>query len=615
MMKLLHLTLLGLMIHTTGQAQTGPTDCPLRIGTNLAGPADWGSEWPLVDIMKYARTWTTQNAYWVGNGENAWNTDVLSWFDLDPQGWPMQVPVTGIPGTEAPQIVLTVWANTGVLPGGTYTLLYEGKGELELLWDAQVTQAEPGRLEVEVTPGVNGIMALKILSTDPADHLRHIRFLMPGTETTAEDQIWCTEWQDKLAPFSALRFMDWGYTNNSTLESWVQRALPDDYTYTRAGMPYELMVRACNELDKDAWICIPHLADDNYITRMAELFRDSLDPDRTLYVEYSNETWNWLFEQTHYLNDNGDQNTPWPERIVPFIQHALDIFTDVFAGQLDRIVRVVGVQHSWQDVSNRVVFTMAPGSFDAFAPAAYFHIPAEGHAALKALGNVVPVDDVLYWARQGMLTEAWPWTLSQQSAIADELGIPMLYYEGGQHLTPDPWGTDQNYGPAMVAAQRDSGMYTLYREWLDSLATLGTPDDPGLLMHFSYIGVPSQKYGSFGSLECQFCPDEYFPKYEALVDYQSDCTPATAFDPASDPMSGMILRPNPAGTSRGELFWPTDIAAQLTLVDIRGRKMSQLTLPGYGWHQVTLPDPPGMYIGIIRTEDGHSRQVKWIRTN
>ena len=47
-------------------------------------------------------------------------------------------------------------------------------------------------------------------------------------------------------------------------------------------------------------------------------------------------------------------------------------------------------------------------------------------------------------------------------------------------------------------------------------------------MHFSYIRVPSQKYGSFGSLECQFCPDDYFPKYEALVDYQEDCAPTTS---------------------------------------------------------------------------------------
>lgn len=586
---------------TIGTAQS---DCPLRIGTNLAGPADYGSEWPLVDIMKYARTWTTHNAWWVGGGQNLWDTQVLPYFDLDEHGWPMQVPVEDIPGTEAPQIVLTVWANTSVLPEGIYTLLYEGEGEIVLQWDAQVIAEEPGRMEVQVTPGVANIMALEIHQTDPSNHLRNIRFLMPGTEETHQEQIWCAEWMDKLAPFSALRFMDWGYTNNSPLESWTDRALIDDYVYTDVGMPYELMIRACNDLQKDAWVCIPHRADDDYIQQMAELFRDHLDPGLTLYVEYSNETWNWLFDQTHYLNEEGDQNTPWPERTVPFVQNALDIWSDVFANEMDRLVRVVGVQHSWQDVSNRVVFNMAPGSIDAFAPAAYFHIPGEGHAALKTMGNNVPVEEVLYWARQGMLNEAWPWTISQQTSIADELGIPMLYYEGGQHLTPDPWGTDQNYGPAMVAAQRDSGMYTLYREWLDSLATLGTPADPGLLMHFSYIGVPSQKYGSFGSLECQFCPDDYFPKYEALVDYQEDCAPTTSVSHTL-PDNAWIVWPNPAIDGHTFVQWAVDQPGEIILNDALGREVSRTHVSG-GLHvtSISMPDQPGVYFLHTQTLEG-----------
>lgn len=600
-MRVIPVLLLILSILGFSSAQN---DCPLRIGTNLAGPADYGSEWPLVDIMKYARTWTTHNAYWVGGGQNPWDTQALGYFDLDEHGWPMQVPVGNIPGTEAPQIVLTVWANTSVLPEGVYTLLYEGEGEIVLQWDAQVIAEEPGRMEVQVTPGVANIMALEIHQTSPANHLRNIRFLMPGTETTHEEQIWCAEWMDKLAPFSALRFMDWGYTNNSPLESWTDRALIDDYVYTDVGMPYELMIRACNDLQKDAWVCIPHRADDDYIQTMAELFRDQLDPGLKLYIEYSNETWNWLFEQTHYLNEEGDQNTPWPERTVPFVQNALDIWSEVFANEMERITRVVGVQHSWQDVSNRVVFNMTPGSFDAFAPAAYFHIPGEGHAALKSMGSNVPVEEVLYWARQGMLNEAWPWTISQQTSIADELGIPMLYYEGGQHLTPDPWGTDQNYGPAMVAAQRDSGMYTLYREWLDSLATLGTAQDPGLLMHFSYIGVPSQKYGSFGSLECQFCPDDYFPKYEALVDYQVECDPATNTTSPFDDLSWKVW-PNPARGGSTFIQWPGIQPGEIILVDALGREVSHTpVLTGPATLPIGVPDQPGIYVLISKDRQG-----------
>lgn len=76
--------------------------CRLRIGTNLAGPADWGSEWPFVNIMKYGRTWITHNADWVSGGANDWDTDVLQHIPLDEYGYPLALPVENIPGTEAP---------------------------------------------------------------------------------------------------------------------------------------------------------------------------------------------------------------------------------------------------------------------------------------------------------------------------------------------------------------------------------------------------------------------------------------------------------------------------------------------------------------------------------
>ena len=39
-------------------------------------------------------------------------------------------------------------------------------------------------------------------------------------------------------------------------------------------------------------MCVPHLADDNYVASMAAVLRDSLTG--MLYLEYSNEVWNFM---------------------------------------------------------------------------------------------------------------------------------------------------------------------------------------------------------------------------------------------------------------------------------------------------------------------------------
>ncbi len=492
--------------------------CKFNIGTNLAGPVDYGSEWPLVDIMKYCREWITHNSAWVEEGENPWDTGYINEIPADSNGYPLQLPCT-IAGAETTQAVRGIWANTSALKAGNYTVLYDGEGVLDFWGDVSVISESPGRIVVNVNPQQGGnIMTLSILQSTFGNHIRNIRFLMPGTEESYQENKWCQEWLDKLEPFKTLRFMDWFITNNSPLKKWEDRVQLDDYTYTINGMPYELAIEISNKRMSDAWICVPHLADSGYIRKMAELFRDNLNPNLKIYVEYSNEIWNWMFDQTHYCYENGPAELEWPERIVPFIQNCMDIWTDVFEGQLDRIVRVVGVQHAWQDVSNRIVFNMRSGSFDAFSPAAYFGLPED---SLQSAGAETTAQDILRLAKHSMLNESYEWTKSQKENIADVLGIPMLYYEGGQHLTPYPFGSEQPYNQALMDAQTDPGMYNLYTEWFDSLKSVAG-DSESLFMNFSFISPKSGKYGSWGVLESQFYQfppyNQSAPKFQAILD-------------------------------------------------------------------------------------------------
>lgn len=570
----------------------------------MAGPADWGSEWPFVNIMKYSRSWISYNRDWVTGGENAWDTQLLAHIPLDEQGYPLRLPVEGIPGAEGPQAVRTVWANTEALPPGEYVLLYDGEGEMDFWGDASIVSSTPGRVVVEVTPGEADIMVLELLSSTEGNHIRNIRLLLPGTEATYEENPWSEDWLEKLAPFKRLRFMDWGYTNDSRMEQWADRPQVEDYTYTQDGVPYEWWIELCNRRQSDAWVCIPHAADDDYIRQMAELFREELDPNLTIYVEYSNEIWNWIFEQTHYCHDNGDQEVPWPERIVPYVQNALDIWTEVFEEESDRLVRVVGVQGAWQDVSNRIVFNMEEGSFDAFAPAAYFGFTDEGSAALETLGADATGADVLQWAAQGLRERSFGWLKNQHESIAQALNIPMLYYEGGQHLTPQPFGSEQPYNPALVEAQSMPGMYDLYQEWYDSLRTLVTGEEPGLLMNFSFIGPTSGRYGSWGLLTSQFhqnAPYDDAPKYRAVLDNIYDCETAVSIKEPQSPASPITLYPNPAQGEFHLRLPPGEYT--IRIYDVFGRMLNQQTTYQPD-NAIPFRGAPGVYLVTVHHRDG-----------
>src|SRR5690606_30558082 len=119
-------------------------------------------------------------------------------------------------------------------------------------------------------------------------------------------------------------FMDFLATNANGSAVWSDRTRPARWSYNYDGNtngywwqgrggPFEHCVEYCNETGKDLWICVPHKADDDFITKLAQLVRygsdgnlpytsgdwndpskvhKGLNPELKVYVEYSNEVWN-----------------------------------------------------------------------------------------------------------------------------------------------------------------------------------------------------------------------------------------------------------------------------------------------------------------------------------
>ena len=513
-----------------------PEECQLDIGTNLAGLADFGTELPFVDVMRNARTWYTKD---VDNPDGGFDSGYAEHLSYRSDGYPTHLP-QDIPASGYSQRVATIWAITSGWPSGQYTVLWEGTGTFQFIGPYEnLEQTGGNRIVFDYPNPFDGALEMTLLTSDIDDPIHNIRVLMPGTEATYLTEPFNPVFLDRALTFQTVRFMDWGQTNNwgqtnedwndPTLFDWADRSQMDHYTWAyEKGVPYEMMVKIMNDYDLDGWVCVPHRASDDYLTEMANYFRDHLEPERHLTVEYSNEIWNWIFGQTQWLNEYGciQQDLPWPDGIVPYVQNCLDHFTTSFDGQMDRITRVVGAFTGWPDITQTIVTNLTPGSFDAIALTFYFGIPEDGDLVLDDLGANATTDDIAFYARQGMV-ENLMYINMHKTDIADPLGVPLTFYEGGQHLTPTPFGVEPTYAQALLDIQRDTAMFNLYNEWFDDLRTLQTDDQPLQLMHFSFVSNRSAQYGSWGMLETMDQDTSLIPapKYSAVLDNMAteDC--------------------------------------------------------------------------------------------
>ncbi|MEO6434235.1 MAG: hypothetical protein ABIP55_00535, partial [Tepidisphaeraceae bacterium] len=143
----------------------------------------------------------------------------------------------------------------------------------------------------------NKIVTLALAFKNTGTGLKDVKLLRPGYQS--DQQIFTSEFLNSLRPFGAIRFMDYMKTNNSLLVKWDERPKVTDPQYTQIGGPIERAIDLGNLLDKDIWLCVPALADDDFVRQLGQLVRERLKPTLHCYVEYSNEVWNGQFKQFH----------------------------------------------------------------------------------------------------------------------------------------------------------------------------------------------------------------------------------------------------------------------------------------------------------------------------
>ena len=367
------------------------------------------------------------------------------------------------------------------------------------------------------------------------------------------------DWLARVGDVAVIRFMDWMLTNHSEVQTWDQRPRVTDYSWSRRGVPLEVMLRLANETGADPWFTLPHLADDEYVRQFAEQVREGLGSDLRAWFEFSNEVWNWSFAQADWAEQNArarwNRDWAWVQFGAVRAAEVMRVIDSVYVGQESRRVRVLGLFTGWigleadmlaapdyvaEDPANRPPREF----FDALAVTGYFNAELhaesrramvqgwldESRAAAEASAAALPdaarqahiqahrfdlaiqrAGEELINGPENSVRHLLDVTLAHHAQVARENGMALVMYEGGTHVVtrPEDHGNDELV-EFFEALNYSEPMGQAYRELIEGWQAL----TPTPFVAFMDIGPPTI-WGSWGHLRHL---DDDTPRWRALMD-------------------------------------------------------------------------------------------------
>lgn len=367
------------------------------------------------------------------------------------------------------------------------------------------------------------------------------------------DDPWNPQFLKDIAIYNCLRFMDWDVTNGSPRQTWQQR--PHKAEPKQNPVAYEWMIDLCNRMNADMWVCIPHMTVSHstgdepcdYALRLAILLKTGIDmkevdlkplmpklatmtpedfikaggerttpplkPERKIYFEYSNETWNGMFKQTHYclaegtavnLDPSGktnDKGENWSNAFRFHAWAALRVFRAVemvFGKDNPRVEKVLAEQAGQTHIAAQHLIVMNDAKMNPWG------IKATSMAAAPYFGRNVngSAPDAAAQLREAINKSVEG--SEKLKALADGAGLKLVAYEGGQHVI--------NQARAINKSQE---MYGLYTEYLAAMSKYYTE-----FCHYAHVGKAGEK-GCWGCMEVTGQPIADAPKYRALTEYSA----------------------------------------------------------------------------------------------
>ncbi|NLF38440.1 cadherin-like domain-containing protein [bacterium] len=319
-----------------------------------------------------------------------WVTNASKWSSwkkilepqLDANGFPLYVE-PGIPVTALPHYDTSEAERTNMCKG-RFTLMWQGEADIRLQNATFVSGTVTGvvldgRREYLNSDAAGNRMMVYIYAINSNNPPRNIRLWVPDPADPMNKSLAPAAGQPEplfhptylgvVKPFRLFRFMDWLGANGSKLVDWSDRR-PGTHCFmggqnltnktNTGGVAYEMCVALCNAAGADMWLCVPHLATDEYLTNLARLVlygSDGTNPyaaptpspvypplgtNQRVFVEFSNEVWNPGFSQGNWAyNQSVALGLTWGQFAGRQASRVWSIFESVWGAEnTQRIVRV-----------------------------------------------------------------------------------------------------------------------------------------------------------------------------------------------------------------------------------------------------------------------------------
>lgn len=527
-----------------------------NLAWNLGEVSYWSTQQPFLDAIRSAQPWVGHlPGQWGGWGE----AELAAAGVLDGDGWPLRVPGSV---THLSTMVFAEMPAEMTSFAGRWIARWEGNAQITFTGAARNVRYDGRSATMDFTPG-EGAIIIEVRRGS----LRDLTLVQePYLETFDEGALFHPAFLARIGDAENLRFMDWMRTNDSTLERWEDRPHVHDYSWERRGVPLEVLIRLANGTGAEPWFTLPHRADDDYIRRFAQMVHADLRPDLRAWVEYSNEVWNFSFQQAHWAEEQArarwGREWAWTQFYAVRAAQMVAIWNAVFADAPDRLVRVIATQTGWIGLENDLLEAPlwqaeAEGNappwtvFDAYAVTGYFNAELhedsrqpmirgwleEGRAAAEAEGRaqglgvaalarhvqahrfdlaVQRAGEELIDGRhsgrpEGTVRHLVDDVLAHQARVAAEQGLALVMYEGGTHVVTQP---SQHQDAELVAffdALNHSGpMAETYRTLIEGWRGL----TPAPFNAYVAIGAPGI-WGAWGALRHQ---DDDNPRWRVLME-------------------------------------------------------------------------------------------------
>ena len=560
--------LLLLLVTTVSTSIFAAPNTRSSLGVNSNEVMDDDASIPFINVFKMsipfeeARPWLTKGK-----------------VEYDKDGWPKKL--NG--GQAGTRFLYKLPQKT--VPEGQYTVLYDGEGKMEYSDDAKLISRKPGKDIISIKAGKDKEFRVKLIIKHSNDnnYLRNIRVLMPGGvcsnnpyrrvshkkqcrgsqflsfEQHHEKLMFNPDYLNYMKDFKVIRFMNMSGITRNPLSEWSKRPKVNNATWggkaTVRGAPLEIMVALANKLNADPWFTLPHKANNDFVRRYAQYVKANLKPNLKAYVEYTNEAWNSIFTQSHYVKDMGERMRLDEDRAKAGYKYfslrsvqIFDMWEQTFGGT-DRIVRVMGSWAGWTRMSEMLLsYRDAYKKTDAVAIAPYF-FPSLKSA--KKARSVSQLFKLMYDPKERYSIPSVLGYIHKNAQVAEKFGVDLIAYEGGQHLVD--WksrSTTTHPTKLMIKANKDWRMAKAY-----SVFMRGWKDNGGKL--FVNFSAPRtyQWFGSWGTKEYITQSDSKAPKHRALMQFkrQHPCwwkgcmstTIARLEKPATNPLGDVFaLVPN-----------------------------------------------------------------------